>query len=297
MEFSELKDVNLREAWAHEAHDFTPWLADNLERLSKVIGIPIELTDTEEPIGQFAADIIGQNPEDGNRVLIENQLEVSDHTHLGQILTYLAGSEARIIIWIAHSFAEPHLSAIRWLNENTAEPFSFFAVKVRVVQIADSPLAPQFEVLERPSQWDRSLRASLKTGLSETGEFRRDFWACFLERHPGYEIRTGHAGSWIPVRVESAALNIVAYLSQNGVGVYLGGARGEPEDIVKLRIRNYVELLEGELGLSIEEGTIAHTKFPRDSSDRDNWPGMADWLHKTIGDYRRVLESNSSGVG
>ena len=300
MEFGELKEVDLRDVWSHEAHDFTPWLADNLDRLSKEIGIPIELVDTEEPIGQFAADIVGQNAEDGSRVLIENQLEGSDHTHLGQILTYLAGSEARIIIWVAGMFAEPHLSAIRWFNENTAEPYSFFAVKVRVVQIADSPKVPLFEVVERPSQWDRRLRHSIEGGLSELGEIRRDFWACFADRHPGDGVAAGHAGStaWIPV--ESTELNISAYIAKSSVGVCLRGGFGEQHDAVLARIRHYEEALREELDVTIGEGTtwgtFAYSTFSVVSYDRDNWPSMADWLHDKITDYRRVLESNSANV-
>ena len=298
MEFGELKEVDLREVWAHEAHNFTPWLSENLGRLSKVIGIPIDLDGTEVAVEQFAADIVGHNPEDGSRVLIENQLEGSDHTHLGQILTYLAASEARTIIWVAKNFAEPHLSAIRWLNENTAEPFSFFAIQVRVVQIADSPKVPLFEVLQRPSQWDRSLRDSIKSGLSEMGEFRRDFWACFTERHPGDGIAEGYAGSaaWIPV--ESADLNLSAYVAKSGVGLCLRGAFGEPHDAVLARIQRYEKALRDELGVTIGEGTnwgaFAYSIFVKDSHDRENWPAMTDWLHDRIVDYRRVLESDSA---
>ena len=86
-----LKNVNLREAWSHEAQDFTPWLADNLDRLSAAIGIPLELEGQEVSVDSFSADILARNPQNDSRVLIENQLEQTDHTHLGQILTYLAG--------------------------------------------------------------------------------------------------------------------------------------------------------------------------------------------------------------
>ena len=153
MDFAELKNVTLRDVWGHEAKDFTPWLAANMERLSKEIGVPLELEDTEVAVEQFSADIVARNPADDSRVLIENQLEGSDHTHLGQILTYLAGVQAQTVVWIARDFAESHRSAIRWLNDHTVESFAFFAVRVRVVQIADSPLVPLFEVLERPSTW------------------------------------------------------------------------------------------------------------------------------------------------
>ena len=110
MEFGELKNVNLRDVWGHEANDFTPWLAANVERLSKAIGIPLELEGTEVDVERFSADVVARNPSDDSRVLIENQLEDSDHTHLGQILTYLAGLEARTVVWIARNFHESHRS-------------------------------------------------------------------------------------------------------------------------------------------------------------------------------------------
>ena len=128
MDFAELKDVDLRSVWEHEAHDFTPWLAlaENLERLSKAIGIPLEPEGTEIQVEQFAADIVARNRADGSRVLVENQLEGSDHTHLGQILTYLAGVQAQTVVWVAGYFDEAHRSAVRWLNDHTVEPFAFF---------------------------------------------------------------------------------------------------------------------------------------------------------------------------
>ena len=130
MEFGELKDVTLRDVWPHEAHNFTPWLADNLERLSEAVGIPLESGNTEVPVGQFSADILARNPRNGSLVLIENQYGSTDHDHLGKILTYLAGLEARTIIWISERFNDPHLSAIRWLNEHTTDQFFFFRHQV-----------------------------------------------------------------------------------------------------------------------------------------------------------------------
>ena len=177
--FGELTDVDLREAWAHEANDFTPWLAENLHRLADAIGVPMEIEGTEVVVGDYQADILARD-RDGRRVLVENQLEWSDHTHLGQILTYLAGLEARTVIWIARDFNEAHLSAVRWLNENSGDdkdPFDFFAAKLKVVQIDDSRMAPIFEVLERPSDWDRRIRASTREPgpLAEVVRGRRGF--------------------------------------------------------------------------------------------------------------------------
>ena len=295
MEFGELKNVTLREVWGHEANDFTPWLAENMERLSKAIGIPMELAGTEVAVEQFSADIVARNPADDSRVLIENQLEDSDHTHLGQILTYLAGVQARTVIWIARDFDESHRSAIRWLNDHTVEPFAFFAVRVRVVQIADSPLVPLFEVLERPSSWDRSVRATVGD-TSELGRFRREFWTSYAKRYPNDGVPVGYAASSFWVWIESAELNLSLYVAQRSVGVWVRGRRGESSEEVRKRVQAWQQDLRAQLGVEIGEetswGSYANSHYEIDSNDPGNWPAMADWLHNKIADYRRVLESS-----
>ena len=121
-----LERVDVRKAWAHEAYNFTPWLAQNLSRLSDELGVELEVEDTEVYIGPYRADIVARVPQTDELVLIENQLEWANLQHLGQVLAYLAGLEARIVIWIATGFLDEHLSAIRWLNEYTSNQFLFF---------------------------------------------------------------------------------------------------------------------------------------------------------------------------
>ena len=294
MEFGELKNVTLRDVWGHEANDFTPWLAANMERLSEAIGVPMELEGTEVAVEQFSADIVARNPADDSRVLIENQLEGSDHTHLGQILTYLAGVQARTVIWIARDFDESHRSAVRWLNDHTVEPFAFFAVRVRVVQIADSPLVPLFEVLERPSGWDRSVRATVDD-KSDLTRFRREFWASYAKRHPNDGVSVGYEASSFWMWIASAELYLSLYVAQGAVGLWVRGRRGESAAAVKGRIHAREQDLRDMLGVEIGEGTswgsYANSRYHIDTNDRGNWPAMADWLHKRSADYRRVLES------
>ncbi len=129
-----LEDAELRDVWRNEAHNFTPWLAENLDCLSEVLGIELVYVDTEVGIGpnRFRADIVARDPLD-NIVLIENQLDDADLQHLGQVLAYLAGLNANTVIWIARRFDEAYLSAIRWLNDHTAAPFAFLAIQIRVV--------------------------------------------------------------------------------------------------------------------------------------------------------------------
>ena len=119
-----LQRVDVRQAWPHEAQDFTPWLAKNLGVLADELGVALEMEDTEKAVGlyRYRADIVARVPHDGTLVLIENQLEEANLEHLGQVLAYLAGLEAQIIVWVATSFHDLHLAAIRWLNEHTAAP-------------------------------------------------------------------------------------------------------------------------------------------------------------------------------
>ena len=295
LEFGELRNVDLRSVWPNETYDFTPWLSDNLGRLADVIGIPLESEGVEVAVRQFSADILAQNPADGSRVLIENQLESSDHTHLGQILTYLAGLEAQTVIWVARQFDEAHLSAVRWLNDQTAEPFAFFAVRVRVLQIADSPFVPVFEVVERPSQWDRQLRTQAAKSMSELSQHRHDFWTYHGNRYPDDGIPLGASTSSAWISIEASGLIIAPYLAQWGVGLCLRGSRGEVPEVVQQKLRRYEQALKDELGVKLGEptswGTYAYSELKKDSRDRDNWLEMTEWLHNRISQYRRVLEN------
>ena len=298
MDFAELKDVPLREVWEHEAHDFTRWLAsaENLARLSEAIGIhpSLEPLGSEVQVGPFAADIVASKPADGSRVLIENQLEGSDHTHLGQILTYLAGVEAQTVVWVAREFRDEHRSVIRWLNDHTVEPFEFFAVRVRVVRIADSPRALVFEVLEHPSAWDRRVRATVARPRSEWTAFYRDFWAYYAKQYPDYGIRAVYGVSSLWVRIEAAKLILSAYLARNNVGVCVRGGRGEAAEAVLQRLQPYERSLRDQLGVEIGDttaaGNYASSFYSCNTRESDNWPDMAEWLHTTITNYRQVLE-------
>ena len=294
MEFGELTRVAVSEVWPHEAHHFTPWLADNLDRLAKAIGIPLELEDTEVAVEGYSADITATNRDNGHRVLIENQYGRTDHQHLGQILTYLAGLEAQTVVWISEEFTEPHLSAIRWLNEHTAEPFSFLAVRLSLVRITDSPIAPRFEVVEHPNSWDRMVRASPHTGeLSETGAFRREFWTYHSERYPE-DVPQAYATSNVWVYVPEADFNISLMLARRRVGLFLRGSQGERAESVYERALPY------------EAGFRSHFDWPEDepiwncfetlnidTHDRSNWPQMVDWLHQRLEIYLGILKQDA----
>lgn len=146
-EFSFSRYIEPRAIWAHEARDFTPWLAKNLIFLAKPLNMELELEATEKRVGDFRADIVCRNRVDNSRVVIENQLEKSNHQHLGKILTYAAGLDAAAIVWIAAEFREEHRETLDWLNKSTHPALQFFGVELAVFQITDSPYAPQLTVV------------------------------------------------------------------------------------------------------------------------------------------------------
>jgi hypothetical protein len=292
IEFGTLEYVEARSGWTHEALHFTPWLADNLDRLSKAVGIPLLKEDTEVGVGRYAADILARDPE-GRAVLIENQLEVSDHRHLGQILTYLTGLKAELIIWVAPEFREEHLSAILWLNENTKEPFAFFAVRLRVVQIGDSPLAPLFEVIARPNNWDRQIQqiAQASGEVSERVEFQRTFWTHFRNQYPdSLNDALGGGGSSLWRKISDTDFVVARWLAGNGVGVFVRGGRGLATEAVVERLRPHEEFLQDRLGIGLTNRAYPLLKrLDIDMTKEANWPEAAAWLNQTTETYAAIL--------
>src|ERR1051326_8051751 len=180
-----LERVELREIWLSEGSDFTPWLArkENLAILGETLGIDLELEAQEHPVGPFRADILCKDIGTDRWVLIENQLERTDHIHLGQLLTYASGLEAVTIVWIAARFTEEHRSTLDWLNRITDDRFRFFGLEVELWRIGDSPPAPKFNIVSKPNDWSQSVaqaaRAIDDAELSETRVMQRAYWTAF----------------------------------------------------------------------------------------------------------------------
>ena len=184
-ELGRLKPVDLREVWKNESSNFTPWLAgeENLKLLGETIDIELELEAEEKAVGPFSADILCKSTVDGHWVLIENQLERTDHTHLGQLLTYAAGLKAVTIVWVAKQFTEEHRAALDWLNDITDERFNFFGLEVELWRIGDSPIAPKFNLVNKPNDWSKSVQSSAKQvgELTPAKELQLRFWTAFRE--------------------------------------------------------------------------------------------------------------------
>lgn len=189
----------LREVWKNEATEFTPWLAENLDLLMVELGID-EVVDIEREVavGEFKLDLLCTDA-DGRRIAVENQLERSDHSHLGQSLLYAAGLGASLVVWVTPEFRDDHRKTLEWLNEHTDDDIGFFGVHVSVIAIGESPPAPVFDVVVEPNDWGRQLRRA-HGQTSPVNERRRDFYAmCFevmAERDPGFRNRKPQAQNW-----------------------------------------------------------------------------------------------------
>lgn len=290
-----LVEVNPREAWRREDHVFTPWLAANIDRLGDVIGMTLEVEGIEQSVERFSADILARDIRGERRVLIENQLEVSDHTHLGQIMTYLAGLETEVMVWVAPEFRAPHLSVIRWLNEHTEDPFSFFAVRVRLVRIGASDMAPLFEIIEQPNNWDREVAREAKAlaGRSALGDKRFRFWSAFLDAFPqeGEDYSADAASSrW--KQVADLPLKVVQYVARHEVGIFIRPDRGILLDEVLPLLDPCRAELEERLGASMGKSDRKYlfaTMLALETDDEANWPMAFEWLHRQGKRYCDVL--------
>lgn len=297
IEFARLSDLPPRDAWSNEAFDFTPWLAENIDQLAEEIGIDLELTDTEVAVEGFSADIVARDPTSDRMVLIENQLEPTDHGHLGQIMTYLAGLKADIAIWISPRFNEAHLSAVRWLNEHSADGFSFFAIKLRVVRIGDSPFAPVFEVLEKPNDWDRQLKETTKAAQHPYYDIKQAFWEKFLAQHPEYGslgIKPyRYSANYVSVR-ETPNIEIALWIGRKKSGIYVRSAWGEASDPVLDALLPFKDKLESATGALLGPAGRGDHFLPMTLSkghDKDDWDEIIAWMHRQFEVYNAALKS------
>lgn len=170
---------DLRKIWSNEARDFTVWLArdENLTMLGETVGMDINLEERESPVGSFSVDLFATEEGTGRKIIIENQLEDTNHDHLGKIITYAAGKEASVIIWIVKRARDEHRQAVEWLNQHTDENIGFFLLEIELWKINGSVPAPRFNVVERPNDWAKAMKAS--EGLSDTKKTNLEYWEAF----------------------------------------------------------------------------------------------------------------------
>ena len=181
-----IEKVDLREVWPNEASDFTPWLAENLDKLGEALGLDLELQSAEAAVGAFSLDLLAHDLGSNRPVIIENQLGVTDHDHLGKLLTYAAGYDAYAAVWLTREFRDEHRAALDWLNQRTGEDTQFFGVVVEAWKIDESRPAPHFKLVAMPNDWQKLTVSVAKTGsaggVSEKQQRYHEFFQNLIDK-------------------------------------------------------------------------------------------------------------------
>ena len=173
-----LKEItDLRSVWPHEALNFTPWVAENVDLLADAVGLDITVDETESSVGDFNVDIYASETGTDRKIIIENQLEDTDHDHLGKLITYASGKGADVVIWVVKHAREEHKAAIEWLNNHTDDKIGFFLCEIKLFQIGNSDIAPSFTVVERPNDWTKEIKKT--TAANSTQQQRLEYWQAF----------------------------------------------------------------------------------------------------------------------
>ena len=215
MKLGKIKEVDIRSVWAHEQHDFSKWLAeeDNIHALGEEMNLSLTDVDTEQFVGSYRCDIICKDELTGKSVLIENQLEQTNHDHLGKIITYASGLDASVVVWIVANARDEHASAIEWLNKHTDDDVSFFLIEVHAYTIGDSAPAPMFKIIEQPNDFVKMVKSITHNGdLNETQTNRIRFWNQFNDvidqRGKPFNKRKATPDHWYSVAVGSSQCHI-----------------------------------------------------------------------------------------
>ena len=292
MKLGKLEQItDLRSVWKHEAKDFTPWLAkeENLEILSEAVGIDIVLEEQESNVGDFSVDLYATEEGTGRRIIIENQLEETNHDHLGKIITYASGKDAEVIIWIVKRARDEHKQAIEWLNQHTDDKFEFFLVEIELWKINDSEPAPKFNIVERPNNWAKAMKRT--AGLSETDNLKLDFWNTFNEHAISnaefskvFKLRKPQAQHWYDLGVGSSAYHICLTINTQKNLITAGLYINEDKSIFE-KFKNSKD----ELGEILNENDIEWrdakkaSRFvintPMDVMDKEKWLQGCEWLY------------------
>jgi hypothetical protein len=312
-----LQRVPLREVWLNESTHFTPWLArpENLQLLGETLKLELEVDSQEKAVGPFRADILCKESTSDTWVLVENQLERTDHSHLGQLLTYAAGLNAVVLVWIAERFTDEHRAALDWLNELGNERLRCFGLEIELWRIGASPVAPKFNVVSEPNDWSRtgaSVAEQVAAGtLTETKQLQLEYWTelAKLLGSSGSSLRPQKPlpQNWTNFALGRSGIHLAAVAStfsaERGPYDDLGEIRAEVYTDHPTHSRAYFAALASHKG-AIEEslgeplnwddtpGRRAQKIFFRRGADirnRPDWPAQHEWLKAKLEALHRVF--------
>ena len=297
-----LKEItDLRSIWPHEALNFTPWVAENVDLLADAVGLDITVDETESSVGDFNVDIYASETGTDRKIIIENQLEDTDHDHLGKLITYASGKGADVLIWVVKHAREEHKAAVEWLNNHTDDKIGFFLCEIKLFQIGDSQIAPSFTVVERPNDWTKEIRK--KASANPTQQQRLEYWQAFNDYAFNdanfsriFNKRKPTTDHWMDFSIGSSACHIAVSQIQKRKAVDVELYINDDKELFK-SLFAYKDEIEKNMEMELEWKELPERKASRiliektvDLDDRATWPEQFDYIMDTCIKMKRAFK-------
>lgn len=293
------KITDLRSIWPHEALNFTPWVAENVDLLADAVGLDITVDETESSVGDFNVDIYASETGTDRKIIIENQLEDTDHDHLGKLITYASGKGADVVIWVVKHAREEHKAAVEWLNNHTDDKIGFFLCEIKLFQIGDSQIAPAFTVVERPNDWTKEIRKT--ASANSTQQQRLEYWQAFNDYaftdanfSRIFNKRKPTTDHWMDFSIGSSDCHIAVSQKRKAVDVEL--YINDDKELFK-SLFAYKDEIEKNMEMELEWKELPERKASRiliektvDLDDRATWPEQFDYIMDTCIKMKRAFK-------
>lgn len=268
MELGTLKEItDLRSVWSHEALNFTPWVAENIDLLSDTVGIDITVDGTESDVGDFSVDIYASETGTDRKIIIENQLEDTNHDHLGKLITYASGKGADIVIWIVKHAREEHKAAIEWLNNHTDDKIGFFLCEIKLFQIGNSCIAPTFSIIERPNDWAKEIKSAVSSNPTQQKRF--EYWQAFnnyafnnTDFSKAFNKRKPSTDHWMYLSIGSSTCKIGISQIQKRSSITIELYINDDKDLFRMLLSHKNEI-ETDMGISLDWRELPERKASR----------------------------------
>ena len=295
------KITDLRSIWPHEALNFTPWVAENVDLLADAVGLDITVDETESSVGDFNVDIYASETGTDRKIIIENQLEDTDHDHLGKLITYASGKGADVVIWVVKHAREEHKAAVEWLNNHTDDKIGFFLCEIELFQIGDSQIAPAFTVVERPNDWTKEIRKT--ASANSTQQQRLEYWQAFNDYaftdanfSRIFNKRKPTTDHWMDFSIGSSACHIAVSQIQKRKAVDVELYINDDKELFKSLFAHKDEI-EKNMEMELEWKELPERKASRiliektvDLDDRATWPEQFDYIMDTCIKMKRAFK-------
>ncbi len=304
--FDNITELPLNKFFKTEDRDFTPWLQDNIDMLGSTIGIDIAEAETEVSIGNYRLDILASESGTNRKIAIENQYGTTNHTHLGQLITYMAGVNAEVVVWIAENFNEEHITAINHLNQISDEDIAFFCIKPRIIKIGDSKPAIEFVTVAKPDEWEKEVKGDIT--ISDRGLAYKEFWTKLIEKYK--QKVTTFKPRKIPNRyiydVPAGKTGINYYWSFTNkgcfeIGLWIGTRNKSKNHEIINKIISQKEIIENKLGSPLvfindenKKATQVHDRYDKPvdilTTSEEEKDELINWIIEWMPKFQKTLQ-------